>query len=97
MANGLILPGRQLVGGLKDGAAGIALSPVSAIAGALEGASWIVSGLLDTVTGGVLAISPEGMTRLRLEPVQLLPEGHRSYDEYDDALGCQGDPGEGAG
>ena len=91
MTNGLILPVRELVGGWKGGAAGIALSPVSAVAGVFEGTGWIISGLLDTVTGGAFAISPDGMARLRFEPVQLLPEGDRSFDEYHDAPGCEGD------
>ena len=92
MTNGLILPVREFVGGLQDGAAGIVLSPVSAVAGVLEGAGWIVSGLLDTVTGGAFAISPDGMATLRVEPVQLLPEGRRSFDEYRDSPLCEGDP-----
>jgi hypothetical protein len=91
MTNGLILPVRELVGGFKGGAAGIALSPISAVAGVFEGTGWIVSGLLDTLTGGAFAISPDGMARLRFEPVQLLPEGERSFDEYDNAPGCEGD------
>ena len=73
---------RELVGGVTDGVWGVVLSPIAAVSGAIEGAGWVSAGFLDTLTGGALAISPDGIAQLHASLVLQLPEGHRSYEAY---------------
>ena len=94
MVNGVILPFRLFVGGLQGGVSGALLSPFALVAGALEGGGWIGGGLVDLLTGGALAVIPDGIAQIRLEPEQLFPSGHRSWDEYQNHPDCPGEPGE---
>jgi len=82
MTNGVLLPFRELAGGVTDGVWGVALSPFATVAGVAEGLGWIFVGVLDTLTGGAFALSPDGMAQLNAAPVLQFPEGHRSYAAY---------------
>ena len=83
MVNGLLLPARSLYGGLGGGWASAALSPVGLMVGLAEGFGWVGAGALETLTGGVLGLAPEGAVQgLELGPVVQMPLGRRRLDEY---------------
>ena len=88
MTNGVLLPFRAFAGGVSGGAWGVLLSPGALVAGAVEGLTWVASGLLDTFSAGALAVSPDGISELQTAPVIQFPEGERSYDAYNDEPGC---------
>ena len=90
MTNGILLPFRGLAGGFRGGFVGIALSPLAAAAGAVEGATWILGGSVDLVTAGALALTPDGLARIRIQPLLLLPIAERSYEEYRNHPDCPG-------
>jgi hypothetical protein len=92
IANGLILPARAVVGGFQGGAWGIALAPAALLAGMAEGLGLIFAGVTDLLTGGVLAVVPDGMARLRSDPILLFPEGRRSFVDYQNGPSCPDDP-----
>ena len=92
IANGLILPGRAVAGGFQGGARGIALAPAALLAGLAEGLGLVVAGVTDLVTGGTLAVVPDGMARLRTDPLPFFPEGRRSFADYSNGPSCPDDP-----
>jgi hypothetical protein len=88
MGNGVLMPFRSLAGSASNGWLAGLLLPLGLMVGLAEGIAWTTVGAVETVSGGALALAPEGAAdRLHFSPVLQFPLGRRSLDEYR-ADGC---------
>ena len=94
MGNTVLLPFRSLAGSFTDGWEGAVLFPLSLMVGLAEGFMWAVTGAAELLTGGAVALAPEGAVEgLSIRPVTQLPPSLRNLDAYDvDRCGEAGIP-----
>jgi hypothetical protein len=52
------------------------------IMGTIEGMTWVVTGIADTLTGGYFDISPEDATKFSLAPLPQVPDARRHEREW---------------
>ena len=79
IANGVILPGRNLVSGFGAGWEAALLAPFSMAIGVFQGSGLIVLGAFEALTGGYFDSVPPKFSHFNAQPMVQLPESQRDY------------------